>query len=61
MELNKSIQPAKTVLSGSEILTIPAGKDFKIETSPDGEEILNETVPTGKSWLVRITVDISES
>lgn len=34
---------------------------LKIETSPDGEEVLKVTVPAGKSWTVQLVVDITET
>jgi len=37
-----------------------AGKRLKIETSPGGEEILDEEVPAGKSWKIRIAVSVEE-
>jgi len=40
---------------------IPAGKTLKIETTPQGEEILSETVPAGKTWTVSISVSVIES
>jgi hypothetical protein len=47
-------------LAGAETFEVPAGKTLKIETSPRGEEYLNETVPEGKVWEVSIYVDIKE-
>lgn len=46
---------------GDQVVTLPAGKSIKIETSPQGEELLNAEVPAGKTWTVRVTVHIEET
>lgn len=61
MQLLTTSHPAKTTKSGTAVLEIPAGKNLKIETTPEGEEILNVTVPTGKKWTVNISVSITET
>lgn len=38
-----------------------AGRRLVFETSPDGEELLNEVVPAGKLWTVTISVSIDET
>lgn len=58
--LSEETRTAKTVRQGSDSFTLAAGKILKIETSPDGEEILNETVPTGKVWTVIVSVHVRE-
>ena len=40
-------------------ITVTGGQTFKIETSPDGEEILAEICPEGEAWSVHIHVQIS--
>ena len=60
MELTKTTQPAKTVYVGVTNLGMSAGKYLKVETTPNGEEILNDVVPTGKQWTVQIRVDVVE-
>jgi len=45
---------------GTEVLNIAADKHLKVETSPDGEDVLDAVVPTGKTWVARITVSIQE-
>ena len=55
----KTIYPTGTVIkSGGETFEVLAGKTIKIETSPGGEVYLNETVPSGKKWIVNISVQI---
>lgn len=60
MELNDISQVAITRLQGTEIISVPAGKTIKIETSPQGVEVLNATVPAGKTWQVEFYVRIKE-
>lgn len=61
MELSETNVSACKVMSGGEIENLAAGKTIKIETSPEGEEILEETVPAGKAWEVRIYISITET
>jgi hypothetical protein len=61
MKLKNTNRPAMRVLTGRQVLGASAGQVLKIETSPDGEEILDETVPAGKSWEVTVRVDIVET
>lgn len=54
--------PQKLVRSGqADFFPMTVGKNLKIETSPGGEELLNETCPAGKAWSVRIIVEIEET
>lgn len=61
MELTDVSKPAIIQHLGNEIVDIPAGTHFRIETSPDGGEILDAEVPEGKSWKVKIHIEIIES
>ena len=61
MELVDTSSPAKTLRTGRQTVIIPSGKSLKIETTPDGEEVLNEEVPAGKIWTVRLDVEIVET
>jgi len=61
MDLLDKSQPAKLLRTGRQELEIPAGKSLKIETSPDGEDILNAEVPAGKTWKTIIIVEIVET
>ena len=38
-----------------------AGQEFKVETSPAGEELLTITCPTAQTWLVNVRVDVVAS
>lgn len=54
--------PAKLVLSGHEAsIMISAGQSLKVETSPEGEEILNAICPMGKTWTAKIIIEITET
>ena len=59
-QTNAAVEEEK-VHTGSESFTISAGKKLKIETSPQGSEILSITVPEGKVWKVTLTISISET
>ena len=52
---------AKTEYNGSTTLNINSGKSLKIETTPQGDEILNIAVPSGKKWKVSLKVHITET
>ena len=43
---------------GDTNFTLLAGETLKIETSPDGDDILDIEVPAGKAWDVSIFVKI---
>lgn len=61
MELIDTSQPAVTKYVARDRVVISAGKRLKIETSPDGEEILNVEVPAGKTWAVQFNTEIFET
>ncbi len=53
---------ANRQLHGAEIVSgVAAGKSFTVETSPGGLEILNETIPEGKVWEIRVDIHIIET
>ena len=58
---DSAMVPAYTVRVGNDDFVISAGKRLKIETSPQGVEILNTVVPSGKSWSVHVDVTIIET
>jgi hypothetical protein len=51
----------RTDLIGDDDFDLNAGQKLKIETSPNGEEILDVEVPVGKKWSVHVAVTISET
>lgn len=61
MEMVDISVEARNVQAGYALVTVGAGKVFKIETSPQGEDILNLTVPEGKVWSVQMNVQITET
>lgn len=46
---------------GEDTVSVAAGQTLKIETTPDGEEVLSALVPEGKAWSATITVRILET
>ena len=48
----------RSVINMSGII-VTGGQTLKIETSPDGEEVLAEVCPEGETWSVHIHVQIS--
>ena len=61
MELETTCLPATTKLYGEQIIELAAGKHFKIETSPAGQEILDAVCPRGKAWRVTVSVQVDEA
>jgi hypothetical protein len=45
---------------GGTTFTLVSGQTLKIETTPNGEEVLLETCPPGHTWEVSVTVTIHE-
>lgn len=41
-------------------VVLTAGQAFKVETSPDGEELLEITCPVGKVWVLSVRVEYKE-
>ncbi len=41
------------------VVSMVAGQEIKLETSPDGEELLSITCPEGKVWSVSVRVDLA--
>ena len=58
--LGDHIHTAKVVKSGHDIMEMVAGQSVKVETSPEGAELLNAECPAGKAWSVRVIVEITE-
>jgi len=50
-----------TVKTGDDQFILAAGKALKVETSPQGSELLNVEVPAGKQWDVVVYVRIVET
>jgi len=60
MYFDEQILLAATQRVGNTSFEVTAGKSLKIETFPAGEEIINETVPAGKKWLLDVWLKIRE-
>ncbi len=53
--------PAKFLKSGSQAgIILQAGQKFRID-APRGTDIVDVTVPDGKTWEVRVSVEIVET
>lgn len=60
--LDRDVIVAQEKLHGEEAdVVIPAGKRLRIETTPDGVEILDALVPSGKQWTATVSVSIDET
>lgn len=57
----RSAVEAALISRASEVLELPAGSRLKIETSPNGEEVLGVVVPAGKHWSVGVVVSVVET
>ena len=49
-----------TKKSGADTFVATAGQHLKVETTPQGVEILDAVVPEGKKWTVSVYVDLRE-
>jgi len=61
MEFIDTIVVASVKKLGLAQLELVAGKSLRIETTPQGVEILNAEVPAGKTWTVEMSVLITET
>ncbi len=59
--LREEIFTAVSGYIGQGTVIIPAGKHLVIETSPDGEDVLDAEVPAGKEWVVHISIHVNET
>jgi len=64
LDLNEVVIPSMKSLDGTIRWTITAGGRIRVQTKPQGEDtddVLDETVPAGKSWQVIMSVKIVET
>ncbi len=61
MELRTESRVALTNKTGVTAINLSAGQHIKIETGPQGQDILNVTVPAGTKWIVELLVKIKET
>lgn len=61
IELSEDSVSARKIMVGDDTFTVSAGKSLKVETSPAGEDLLDEECPAGKSWECTIFVRITET
>ena len=60
LEVKQNLPAQKTMGLDTTAFDIGPGKTLKIETTPDGTELLNETVPAGKVWKLTLQVRVAE-
>ena len=60
MDFSLSVVPSVTRYDGVQHVELPAGKRLKIETSPNGNELLDVEVPVGKKWVGTVVVRFVE-
>lgn len=53
--------PPASISRAAEIVELEVGQHIKIETTPDGTEILDAVVPPGKHWSVGLVVTVAET
>lgn len=53
--------PAETGYKYTGTFTATAGQSLKLETSPSGEEHIDDEVPTGKVWSVSVHITVTEN
>ena len=46
---------------GVSVFDLLEGKKLKINTTGESEKVLEETVPNGKTWKIRLVVEIIEN
>ena len=59
--ISKMARPPRAGANSSSyqgVVSMAAGQELKLETSPAGEELLAITCPEGKVWFVRVRVDL---
>jgi len=54
------LSSGKVRRTGAGEASLVEGQSLRIETSPNGEELLNVVVPAGKTWKVNIAVVVDE-
>ena len=60
MILEENTNFGANLYSGRDRFILASGKHVKLETTPDGEELLDAVVPEGKQWEVTVSVSVAE-
>ena len=61
MALTLTRRDFRMKLTGAGTIELASGQTLKVETSPNGEDVVKETVPDGKLWTVQLVIDIVET
>ena len=54
-------QAAYTAKQATGAVSVTAGQSLKVETAPDGVDMLDAECPAGKVWVATVTVSIKET
>jgi len=60
MNLARAERVASVSLSGNDRVSISHGQVLKIETSPNGIDVLEDGPPEGKVWHMTISIKLTE-
>jgi len=61
MELSQHARDASVSYRGETTIVMPAGAKLRFQNTDGEGNFLDETVPTGKEWSVRIAVNVAET
>ena len=61
IQMTETSPVGESISNGSSDFDLAAGQSLKIETSPEGEELLGIECPAGKKWSVIVSVRIAET
>jgi len=60
MDLNQQTREASVSYRGETTIVMPAGAKLRFQNTDGEGNFLDETVPVGKEWSVRIAVNVTE-
>jgi len=63
MELEELVPSGTRVMVGSDSINVPSDHYFRIQFGEAGsiQTLLQEQVPSGKSWEVNVSISVNES
>ena len=61
MDLNQHTRAALVSYRGETTLVMPAGAKLRFKNTDGTGHLLDETVPEGKKWSVRISLNVIET
>ena len=60
MDLSQQVRPTLVSYRGETTIVMPAGAKLRFQNTDGEGNFLDETVPAGKEWSVRIAVNVVE-